>query len=70
MGSEQKSGKMSSKTRVILALCVIFAGIALIAAAFWFSLRWLFYENPRLVIREIQLECTSGYWAGKTEQER
>lgn len=70
VGSEQKSGKMSSKTRVILALCVIFAGIALIAAAFWFSLRWLFYENPRLVIRELQLECTSGYWAGKTEQER
>ena len=57
MGSEQKSSKMSSRTRIILALCVIFAGIILAAGAFWFSLRWLFYENPRLIIREIQLEC-------------
>ena len=70
MSGEQKSSKMSRKTRIILALCVIFGGLVLIAAAFWFSLRWLFYENPRLVIREIQLECTSGFWAGKTEQER
>lgn len=61
---------MSRKTRVILALCVIFAGIALVAAAFWLSMRWLFYENPRLTIREVQLECTSGIWAGKSEQER
>lgn len=61
---------MSKKTRVILALCVIFAGILLVVAAFWFSMRWLFYENPRLTIREVQLECTSGFWYGKTEQER
>ena len=70
MGKEQKSSGMSKKTRVILALCVIFAGIVLAAAAFWFSMKWLFYENPRLVVREVQLECTSGYWAGKTEKER
>lgn len=55
---------------MILALCLIFAGIVLAVAAFWFSMRWLFYENPRLTLREVQLECTSGYWAGKTEQER
>ena len=61
---------MSKRARIILALCVIFAGIALAAAAFWFSMRWLFYENPRLIIREVQLECTSGFWAGKTEKER
>jgi len=67
---EQKKNGMSRRTRIILALCVIFAGIVLTVSAFWFAMRWLFYENPRLVIREIQLECTSGYWAGKTEQER
>lgn len=61
---------MSRKTRIILALCVIFAGIALAVALFWFSMRMLFYENPRLTIRDVQLECTSGFWAGKTEQER
>ena len=70
MGKEQKKDGMSRKTRVILALFVIFAGIALVGAAFWFSLHWLFYENPRLIIREVQLECASGFWSGKTEQER
>jgi len=67
---KQKSSGMSKKTRVILALCAIFVVIVLAVAAFWYSMRWLFYENPRLTIREVQLECISGYWAGKTEQER
>ena len=57
---------------MILALCVIFIGFALAAAAFWFSMNWLFYENPRLIIREVQLDCESGIWAvkGKPESEQ
>lgn len=69
-GKERKKSGMSKETRMILALCMIFVGIVLVAVAFWFSMNWLFYENPRLTIREIELKCDTGFWTGKSEQER
>ena len=62
--------KFSKKTKIIIALtaCVLLA--ACLITGYWFAGRVLFYDNPRFIIRELQLTCDTGYWSGNTEEER
>ena len=62
--------KFSKKTKIIIALtaCVLIA--AILITGYWFAGRVLFYDNPRFIIRELQLTCDTGYWSGNTEEER
>ena len=56
--------------KIILAAIFIFVAICLLIVGLWFARNALFHDNPRFVIREIQLTCDSGYWKGKTENDR
>lgn len=60
---------LSRRVKIILASTfIVVAGVALILCL-WFAQKALFSENPRFVIREIQLTSDVGYWKAKEEKE-
>lgn len=61
---------LSRRVKIILATIFILVAVCLLVLGLWFARNALFHENPRFVVREIQLTCDSGYWRGKTEDER
>lgn len=71
---EQTAGKKAfsipKKVKVILCLFFLLSAISLIVLCIWFGERYFFTENPRFIIRDIQFDCASGYWAGKNETEK
>ena len=68
MAEEKKH--ISRRVKIILAAAFIVVAVCAVIVGLWFAGNALFRENPRFVIREIQLTCDTGYWNGKTEDER
>lgn len=68
--AEKIPARMSRKIKIILGLFFFLSALALIILCIWFGERYFFTENPRFIIRDIQFDCRSGYWAGKNEMEK
>ena len=68
MAEEKKH--ISRRVKIILVAAFIVVAVCAVIVGLWFAGNALFRENPRFIIREIQLTCDTGYWNGKTEDRR
>ncbi len=62
--------QLSKKAKILLSLSAVVLVLFLLVFGIWFGGRMLFQENDRFIIREVELQCQSGYWSGKDEEER
>lgn len=71
MKKEKKEKKeVSRQAKIIFAAVFIVVAVSILAAGIWLAGKILFRDNPRFVIREIQLSCDTGYWKGNSENDR